>query len=384
LILIATGIILNDIPAGSVFVGMRFYLKHFAFFFLPAVNNFSEEEFKKQLRLLLLLLILQCPVAIYQKLHFLNMRSFSGDVVTGTLMGSGTLSLTMVCSIAVVFAFYLNRRMSFKLFLITVCCLFLPTAINETKIVLFILPLAFALPAFLFHGKGWSIRKRFFTFVLIFSFFMSAFIGIYDHFIKSRPVRVGSRPTISDYFQDHTRMEKYLYSGAKAGENGGLRRGDVIALTYEYLSRDFQSLVFGLGAASATQSYWASFSQPSSEALQRGCSELTLTHLFWELGFLGIFVFTTFFVFFLRDALLLRKCDNIFGSFALGWAAVIAIIGLSMVYTNIIETNVINCLFWYFSGLVVAKTSRMRALDSLSLYSGPHNQEQNIRSPKPI
>jgi hypothetical protein len=63
-----------------------------------------------------------------------------------------------------------------------------------------------------------------------------------------------------------------------------------------------------------------------------------------------------------RDALLLRKSDDMFGSFALGWTAVIAIMGICSIYTNWLCSNTLNIMFWYFSGVVAAKASAVRAL----------------------
>ena len=157
-------------------------------------------------------------------------------------------------------------------------------------------------------------------------------------------------------------MEKYLYRGAKGRPSEYIGRVDAIVLAYKNLSKDSFTLAFGLGMGNVTDSYFSSLSGKHTEKLHYAAGRLTVTHLFWELGMLGVVVYVTFFFFLFRDALLLRKSDDIFGSFALGWCAVIVIIGLCLGYTNIIHLNVINLMFWYFSGLVAAKTYRMRAL----------------------
>ena len=114
------GIVLNTVSAGPIFIGMRVYLKHLPFFLLPAVYDFSDEEFKNQLLFLMPLLFLQCPLAVYQRL-FQFRGLLTGDVVTGTLEVSSALSVTMICSIAIIFALYIKKQIGLRFFFITVC-----------------------------------------------------------------------------------------------------------------------------------------------------------------------------------------------------------------------------------------------------------------------
>ena len=357
LTIIFIGIILNTTPVGSIIVGMRAYLKHLPFFLLPAVYDFSDKQFKGQLQFILPLLLLQCPLAVYQRL-FQYRGVLSGDVVTGTLDVSSALSITMICSIAVIFALYLNKKIGFKFFFITACCLFLPTTLNETKGTLFLLPIALILPAFFFQGKGMSTKiKSFFIMALIGVLFFSAFVPIYDHFIK--PTRA---PDLLDFFQKEGKMKRYLYKGIEARPGEDVCRGDAIVLAYKNLSQDSLTFTFGLGMGNVMPSYFESSLGKHTDKLQYGAPMLAVTYLFWELGLLGLIVYVTFFFFLFGDALLLKKSDDIFGSFALGWSAVVAIMCLSLVYKNMIVYNLINFMFWYFSGIVAARAFRVRAL----------------------
>jgi len=272
-------------------------------------------------------------------------------------MGSGILSITMLCSIAVIFALYLKKQIGLGFFLITACCLFLPTTLNETKVTLILLPLALVLPAFLFQGEGGTKIKSLLLMTLFGILFISAFVPIYEHFLKPT-----TGYSILDFFQTKGDIEKYLYKGVEGKQGEDVRRGDAIVLACKELSKDSLSLAFGLGVGNVTGSYFSSLHGKHTEKLQYAAEKLTVTHLCWELGLLGVIVYVTFFFFLFRDALLLRKSDDIFGSFALGWSAVIVMMGLCLVYINIMHLNVINLMFWYFSGLVAAKTCRMRAL----------------------
>jgi hypothetical protein len=351
------GIVLNTVSAGPIIVGMRVYLKHLPFFLLAAVYELSEEQFNKQLWFLLPLLILQCPLAVYQRL-FQYRWVLTGDVITGTLVYSGTLSITMLCSIAVVFALYLKKKIGLKFFLITVCFLFLPCTLNETKSTVLLLPVALVFPAFFYQGGGISIKfKSFFTMALIGVLFMSAFIPIYDHLMK--PL---AGYGILDYLQFECEGRGYLYQGATGEQDEQVGRIDSIVLAYTELSKDYGALLFGLGMGNVMDTDFASFRGKDINKIQYKSPSLALTYVFWELGLLGVIVYATFFFFLFRDALLLRKSDNMFGSFALGWTAVIAIMGICSIYTNGLRVNTLNIMFWYFSGVVAAKASAVRAL----------------------
>jgi hypothetical protein len=95
LMVIVAGVILNGVGPGAIFIGIRAYFKHLPLFFLPLVYNFSEKEFKNQLNFILPLLLLQCPLSIFQR--FIQFRGVpTGDVITGTLWLSGLLSITMI------------------------------------------------------------------------------------------------------------------------------------------------------------------------------------------------------------------------------------------------------------------------------------------------
>ena len=187
--------------------------------------------------------------------------------------------------------------------------------------------------------------------------FISAFVTIHDHFMKPR---TGS--SVLDFFQNTSEVKDYLYRGTKAERPERIHRADAIVLAWKDLSKDSLTLAFGLGMGNVMGSYFESSLGKHTDKMQYGAQMLAVTHLFWELGLLGVIVYVTFFVFFFKDALLLKKSDDIFGSFALGWSAVVVIIGLSLVYKNMIVYNLINFMFWYFSGIVAAKTFRMRAL----------------------
>jgi len=126
-------------------------------------------------------------------------------------------------------------------------------------------------------------------------------------------------------------------------------------------------IFFESGTWDVTSSYFALFRGQNSGNEKYGANMLALINLFWETGLFGVIVYITFYFFFFIDTLLLMKNDDIFGSFALGWNAVVLIICFSLIYKNIFVSNAIIFLFWYFNGIVAAKIFRKRILlDNLS------------------
>lgn len=361
-IAILLGIVLNSPPIMEIFQGMRVYLKTIPFFLLPAVYRFSEDQLKKQLKFILPLLILQCPLAVYQRLIQYS-GALSGDGVTGTLDVSSVLSISLICSVAIIFAFFLRKKTSIYFFLIIACIILLPTTINATKGTLVLLPFALFFPAFLSQNQLSSRIKTVFTAVLIGIIFISAFAYIHDHFMKSR-FEYG----VLDFYQNKDEMKKYLYSGAEGSNRKHIYRGDAIILAFRTLSNEWGTFVFGLGIGNMTRSYFNSSPGVHSNKMRYAIEMLGITNLFWELGLLGVIVYVSFFIFLLKDTFLLKKCDDLFGSFALGWSAVITIISISMFYKNILHFNVINYLFWYFSGIVATNAVKVSALSKKDQY----------------
>ena len=80
----------------------------------------------------------------------------------------------------------------------------------------------------------------------------------------------------------------------------------------------------------------------------------------WEIGFLGIAILTAFFLLVWRDSLTLAKSQTLEGTLGLGWSAVVPLIFLMHAYANVIGSDALSFLFWYFSGYIVSSVYRVR------------------------
>jgi hypothetical protein len=350
----------NNSSFSSIVVGVRGYFRHLPFFLLPAVHDFSERQFKKQLLFIVPFLMLQCPITLYQRLiQFRGLET--GDVVRGTVGTSGALSVTMICSMAVLLSMYLEKKIKLRLFLILAFCMFIPTTLNETKVTLFLLPVALLYPVISCEGLVQSAKvKNLLTMALVGVFLLAAFVPVYDYFMRHR------RPEgILGFLQNERTMKRYLYVGAKSGRMRELARGDMIANTYKRITKDPETLAFGLGLGSTKEAYVDSPSSPGGKRpkiWRFQPAELTVTQLSWDVGLCGLIAYGMFFAFLLGDAWQLKKTRGMFGAFALGWSSVVIIMAFCTIYLNFLYETAIVYMFWYLSGLVAAKACKMRVM----------------------
>jgi len=355
------GIIVNRVPAGAIIAGLRMYFKFVPLFLLPAVYDFSDQQIKKQLKFLLLLAVLQCPLAIFQRL--VQFRDLvTGDVISGTFTAAPLLSIYMICAIAVLLGFFLNEEIKPKLFLMILAVLFIPTAINETKATMILLPIALIIPV-LFAPRHKSKLKMMVTMWTLIAMLLLCFSFIYSQFYAKR----------SDVFEFYTsdQVETYLYSGVEADKVRDLRVGDdaevgrIDAIIYAITenSDNLFRLVWGVGIGNASVSFSKFLAGDYSEKYTRlGGKQNALSHMLWEISILGvILVFFLFYLIFF-DAKVVRNTAGTSGALALGWIGVLALLVMCIPYQNIITKNVISYLFCYISGFIAAKHCRMDRL----------------------
>ncbi len=369
------GVIINNESPGSIFLGARIYLKLIPFFLLPAVYEFSDKQIASQLKLLLVLALVQFPIAFFQK--FIQFKGkYSGDVVRGTLETSSALSILLVSVIVVLLAFYLKKRLSAKTLIAMGLLLFLPTTINETKGTLVLLPFAVFTVLF-FSSGGREVKKRIASVMVITALFGFIFAGAYNiFFMADDRQRVG----IGEFLTDPDRFIKYLYRGQefnpdllipkKGGavlatshvkEHENNTRLDMIAAPFSLLSNQPVKLLFGLGAGNVAPTKRVDLmGEYSYLSKVVGAGETAIGFLTWETGILGLTMFIIFIVMIFNDARRLSKYNISSGVLASGWLAVTVIFTLSLPYKNVLGFNAISFLFWYYSGYIASSYYRIR------------------------
>ena len=347
------GIIVNAVPSGVVLAGLRSNFKHLPFFFLPVTYAFSDKQIRRQLKFLLFLSLIQCPVTIYQR--FIKYAGVgTGDVVGGTLGAntSGVLSVYLACVISLVVAFYLKGRIKRSTLLILIGLLFLPTTLNETKVSLLIIPFALISPA-LFLPDEISRIKRILPVMAVCMVLMVIFVQVYDH------IRVSQGRLTLGEFLERGKTKEYLYRGEKLRqEKKCIGRFDSIELAVDQISRT-GNLLLGVGIGNASLSFSDKLTGEYYKKYWQLEPQMTdLSNLLWEQGLVGVLLFIIFFWLVLQDSIYLRARDDIAGAISLGWISVVMIVSGSFVYFNTFHQNIFAYLFWYFSGYVAAQRYR--------------------------
>lgn len=345
------GFVLQEVPTGAVVAGIRSHLMFIPFFLLPAVHRFTPAQLKMQLAVLMGLLLLQSPLAVFQRFVEYAGAMDTGDVVRGTATTSSALSMLMMCGIAVVVALFLRRKLTFGVAIAAIGVLFLPTTLNETKGTLVLLPVAFLVPALCMPRGSRSLRR--FTPLLGAAVLAGvAFVATYDHLIQNRQ----GGQSLSRFLTEGN-ITEYLYAGAADREVNYIGRVDSVVMAWEGIGTDPARLAFGLGAGNVSTSFLSAFDGQYSRYYERyGVGMTQVTTFLWEVGVVGLLVYLWLFYLLWRDARRLARGDDgddaVLGQI---WVAVTVIMGFGLIYKSVFSMTEIGYLFWFYSGTVVSR-----------------------------
>jgi hypothetical protein len=317
------------------------------------VYEFEEEKIKKILFLLISLCFFQIPVTLFQRfIQYPHLHS--GDLVAGTVGGSGVVSLILVSGVIVLYGFFLEKYINLSKLLIISVGLLIPTTINETKITFIILPVGLIFSTIIYKEKNFFLKfKRLIGWSVFTMVFFVIFIFIYNHYY-------GIRGNLLDHFAAEVEGRGYLYMGEEKAEKKiesekRIGRVDAIIIAFKAISQDLGQLFFGVGVGNALSSKLKFLEKPNYGFEKFWPDSTTISNILWELGFLGIISNLLLLFFILRDAMLMRFQKNFLGAFCLGWCGVVFIMVINMFYVNIFYTDPLSLTFWFLSGIVASK-----------------------------
>ena len=102
-LVILCGVAVNGVGSGPIIAGLRTYLRALPWFFVPMVYAYSEDKLRTQIRLLLVICLIQVPIAIRQRVQTgddqFGFVAITGDWTTGTLGDAGILCIFLVAEI---------------------------------------------------------------------------------------------------------------------------------------------------------------------------------------------------------------------------------------------------------------------------------------------
>ena len=355
LLAITAGLIINKVDPLVTVSGLRIYLKSLPFFLLPMVYDFSEKQVRWQLFFLAALCLTQIPITIYQR--FIQYAGvMTGDVVGGSLgvNTSGVLSFLLILAIAIVVAMLVKKRLKAWIAIPLILAFFIPTTLNETKVVLLLFPFVIISPLFFAPG----IQNRIGKIVLMTvtgTIFMAGFVVMYD-------ILQGEREgTLLERFQSGN-MFAYMFKGDRVGQFSDLEVGRFDAIAYAMKkTSDTGNTIFGVGIGNASPS--------NNEKLEgeyykkwywMDPSKVMLSRTLWEMGYLGLILYGALFIMILKDSMVLARGDTQLAAFALGWIPVTLILMASFVYFSTFVFTILSHLFFFYSGFIAAEQHKQR------------------------
>jgi hypothetical protein len=284
---LTAGAVANAIEPGPLFSGMRTYLRPIPWFFLPAVFEFTEKHVRTQLRLLAAICLLQVPVAIEQRIttadNYYGFVAGTGDWTTGTLVGSGDLSIFLVAAACVVAALTVRRCLSKWQGLLLFLLMLVPTMINETKVTLIVLPIAVVLTFQAAARRGERIKQAVIAIGTV-SVSLALFVPTYDWLYESR-----SGASVGEFLFSND-LNRYLETGAEIGATREAGRLDSARVAVKETLQDPVRTAFGLGMGNATQSALGQqFSGKYAERYEL-FTKFSFANLVLELGLLSFSV----------------------------------------------------------------------------------------------
>ena len=355
LLTIVVGFVVQDVPAGPVVAGVRAHLKFLPFFLLPMVFRFSSSELRALFLVLLVFLLGEAPLALYQRFVEYANTMQTGDVVRGTATTSSALSMLMMCGVTAVVSLYLRRRIGLTTVILVMGVLVLPTTLNETKATLLLLPLAVLAPAFVMP-RGSRAVARLFPVAAVGVVAMVAFIAVYDSLITYSP----TGEPIGEFVGEASFM-RYLYSGAADEGANYIGRFDSLEFALQGIGGDPLTAAFGLGAGNVSTSFLPQFDGQYAAYYDRyGVGMTQITNLLWQVGFVGLLTYVAFYWLVLRDARALARSggdDALLGQI---WFGVTLIMIFALVYKSVFAMNELGFTFWFFSGVVAARAADLR------------------------
>jgi hypothetical protein len=350
----ACSVVVNSTGSGPIFAGLRTYLRALPFFFLPAVIAFTDRRIRAQLMLLLALSVVQFPLAWYQRS---NEQFLTGDTTVGTLGGSGTLTMFMVCAACVLTAFYLRKRIGNLGYVLLLLWILAPTMINETKVTLVLLPMALLATFYVGSKKGTRLKNTLLGLVVL-GGLLSIFVPVYDHYMRPR-----WGYGILDFLTMEGRVEGYLVRNQGVGSSGKVEAGrlDGVFAAVEVLSTDPTKLFFGVGIGNASDSALGAQFVGAYYKTFELLPVTSFTAILLEHGLCGLALVLLLHWLIFRDSVMLARRPElgITSIVAVAWTGVSLTVVLGLLYSDVIQVPALSYLYWYFSGLIAA--ARMRA-----------------------
>lgn len=354
LLTMAMGAVAQGVPAGPLVSGLRAYLPALPLLLLGAAYPFGCRQIRKQIAVLIALLAIQVPLAVYQRFWQFAHKMHTGDVVTGTVTDSGVLSMVMISGVALLTVLYLRKRLGLLPYLICTGLMLVPTAVNETKATVVMLPVAMFAPIVLMRRSEQPIR-RLVPIVAIFAVCGVAFVATYNALIVNR-----ASGTSLESFWLEGRVQDYMYRGAVEGDPR-VGRIDSMQIAARAISETPLRAAFGLGIGNVSPSKLPGFEGEYAHYYNKYRVWFTqITLLLWNMGFAGVAVYALLFFAMFKDAVTLARVGSPDAAIGQCWGALVVLVAMCMVYNSVLMMNEVMFPFMFYAGFVARRAHLLR------------------------
>ena len=186
------------------------------------------------------------------------------------------------------------------------------------------------------------------------------FVPIYDYLGKQN-VSTKDASSITDMFTKKDYFDKYLNQETKPGDTKEVGRVDAFTVPLAVIKDNPVWFAFGVGLGNAAVSNLGTqYSGAHSPLLGKYASGgSSAGAIVLEIGVFGLLcVFGLHWLIYKDSMHLVRTSDDLLGTIAIAWPAVVLLVSVSFFYFTPITTESIPYLFWYFSGLLAAHRTR--------------------------
>ena len=317
-------------------IGFRFDLKFVLMFFLIVNLNLGARFFKQMLRVFIILLLVQVPVALVKFAIYGQGESAIGTYAYSTGTESTILPLIAI-SIFAGFYFFEKPRLRYILFSL----LFVIFSIigGKRAFVFFGILLFF----FIFWQVG---RKNIGKFSLMAPFLMLGFLASV-YFI----------PTLHSTFENPYHLIDYSvgYSTQYSTVSGkAVGRASAIKESYSTLKKSPFNSLLGFGPGSMAKTFLRGYEGKllSSVSIEYGRSQWVITSL--ESGYVGTFLFIWLFSALLKTNKRFFNAtnDRYWKSIAFGFKGIWFTYLMGFFYCAIFRTDILAFIFWFFASAI--------------------------------
>lgn len=326
----------------TTIIAFRYDLKYIIMFVLLINLNPNERFFKRMIRIFIVLLLVQVPVAL------VKMKIYGqGESAIGTYAVHGGVPSTILplIAISIFLGFFLFEKPRFRYIFLSLCFV-LFSIIGGKRAFPFFGTLLFL---FLF----WQTGKRNFAKVsFVAPFLMVGFLASV-YFVPSL------NPTFKDphYLLDYSSS----YSTAHSSETGkAVGRTSALITAFEIAKENPSNFLLGFGPGSLAPSHFKEYESDIRQSLPISYGKSQWVTMSLEYGWVGALLYLWLFIplFRINQRFFQITNDKYWKSISFGYKGILFAYLLGFFYAVIFRDDLLSFIFWFFAATIYCMEKR--------------------------